>query len=196
MSLRLTLVSHAATAATRQVAFPADEPLDPRSADKAAALEGALGRVDAAWTSPALRAVQTATALGLDAALDPALADLNMPRWSGRSLADIEASDATGLLQWATDPTASPHGGESVEDLLERVTTWLDGIAGRDGRLVAVTHAALIRAAIIITLDANPRSFWRIDVEPLRFATFLRRSGHWTLSAFRSKDVQGSMACR
>lgn len=189
MSLRLTLVSHAATAAMRQVVFPVNEPLDPRSANKVAALAGALGRVDAAWTSPALRAVQTATALGLDAALDPALADLYMPRWSGRSLAEVEASDAAGLLQWATDPTASPHGGESVKDLLERVMTWLETITGHNGRLVAVTHAALIRAAIIIALDASPKSFWRIDVEPLRFTTFLRRSGHWTLSAFSSKNA-------
>ncbi len=188
MSLRLTFVAHAATAATRQAAFPADEPLEPLGARKAAALAEALGRVDAAWTSPALRAVQTAVALGLDATADAALADIDMPRWAGRSLAEIQASDAAGLSRWMTDPAASPHGGESVTDLLGRVESWLDSMRHHDGRVLAVTHPSVIRAAVIVALDADPGSFWRVDVEPLYLATFLGRSRRWTLRGLHPGD--------
>ena len=66
MNVRLILISHASTSAVREVAFPADEPIDPQGQAKASALAGELRRVDAAWTSPALRATQTATALGLE----------------------------------------------------------------------------------------------------------------------------------
>ncbi len=182
MSRRLTLVAHAATEATRRATFPTDEPLEPLGAAKAAALADRLGRVDAAWTSPARRAVQTAIALGLGATVDPALADIDLALWAGRSLAEIEASDAAGLHAWSTDPDAAPHGGESIERLLRRVRGWLDERASDAGRVVAVTHAAVIRAAVVVALDADPGAFWRIDVEPLCFAGFRSRGGRW---AFR-----------
>ena len=181
MSLRLVLVAHAATRATRQAAFPTDEPLEPSGAAKAAALAGTLGRVDVALTSPALRAVQTAAALGLDAEIDPALMDIDLRFWAGRSIAEVEASDAVGLARWMLDPAAVPHGGESVVDLLARVASWMDGMGGREGRVVAVTHAAFIRAAILTVLDAEAGAFWRVDVEPLGLATLLHSGSHWTL---------------
>ncbi len=180
MSRRLTLVAHAATEATRQAAFPTDETLEPSGAAKAAALAGTLGRVDAAWTSPARRAVQTAAALGLEATADPALADIDLALWAGRSLAEIEAADAAGLKRWTNDPAAAPHGGESVDHLLRRVRRWLDERASDPGHVVAVTHAAVIRAAVVVALDAAPAAFWRIDVEPLCFASFRSRGGRWT----------------
>ena len=66
-------ICHASTSAVREVAFPVDEPIDPQGQAKAAALAGALRRVDAASTSPALRAKQTAAALQLEATVDAAL---------------------------------------------------------------------------------------------------------------------------
>lgn len=181
MSLRLTLIAHAATAATRAAAFPLDEPLTPGDYAKASAAAAHVGPVDAAWTSPALRAVQTAQALHLDAAIDPLLADIDLRDWAGKSLAELEATGAEALALWMEDPGAAPHSGESVTRLLARVSGWLDTLHNSDGRIVAVTHAAVIRAAAVLTLDANPRSFWRIDVAPLSFSKFHAQGGRWTL---------------
>ena len=181
MSLRLTLVSHAATQAMRQAAFPIDEPLEPLGAAKAAGFAAGLGRVDTAWTSPALRAVQTAAALGLRATADPALADIDLRRWAGRSLAEIEAADPAGLRTWSADPTAAPHGGESVERLLQRATRWLEVRARDRGRVLAVTHAAFVRAVLVAVLGADAGAFWRIDVEPLCFVALQGRGGRWTI---------------
>ncbi|QAY95458.1 histidine phosphatase family protein [Methylovirgula ligni] len=180
MSLRLTLIAHAATAATRAAAFPLDEPLTPGDYAKASAAAH-VGPVDAAWTSPALRAVQTAQALHLDAAIDPRLADIDLRDWAGKSLAGLEATDAEALALWMADPGAAPHGGESVTRLLARVAGWLDTLRSSDGRIVAVTHAAVIRAAAVLALDANPKSFWRIDIAPLSFSRFHAQGGRWTL---------------
>ena len=48
-------------------------------------------------------------------------------------------------------------------------------------RLVAVTHPAVIRAAILVTLDSPPKSFWRIDIGPAS-RTVMHLRGHvWTL---------------
>ncbi|MCB8876073.1 histidine phosphatase family protein [Acidisoma silvae] len=180
-SLRLTLIANAATAATRQAAFPLDEGLESQGLAKATALAVSLGRVDGAWTGPARRARQTAEALGLQAAVDPALADIDLGRWAGRSLAEIAAEDPQGLGLWTSDPDAAPHDGESVTRLLARVGSWLEAAQPSQGRIVAVTHAAVIRAAMIIILDANPRAFWRIDVEPLACARLQATAGRWTL---------------
>jgi len=49
------------------------------------------------------------------------------------------------------------------------------------GHTVAVTHAAVVRAAVVVTLGAPPAGFWRIDVAPLT-ATLLRGGpGRWTV---------------
>ena len=93
MSARLILICHASTAAVRTASFPVDEPLEPQGQAKASALAGAhppeLRRVDAAWTSPALRARQTAAALHLTATVDHMLGDIDLGRWAGRSLAEF-----------------------------------------------------------------------------------------------------------
>ncbi len=187
MSLRLTFIAHGATKATRAALFPRDEPLEAASAAKATALAPRMGRAEAAWTSPALRAVQTAEALGLAANVDPLLADIDLGDWAGKSLAELEAADAAGLAQWISDPAAAPHGGESVTHLLTRIANWLDKIGNSDGRIIAVTHASVIRAAAIVALDANPKSFWLIDIAPLSFSRFQARGGRWTLQCLNAE---------
>ena len=193
MSLRLTLISHAATEATRAAAFPLDEPLEPQGLARAAVLARDMGRVDAAWTSPALRALQTAEALGLDASVDPALADIDVGHWAGKSLADVEASDPVGLGRWMDDPGSAPHGGESIEGLLRRVARWLDTAAGGTGRIVAVTHAAVIRAAIIHAIHAGPTSFWNIDVAPLCRVEFRSDGERWVLRSLDNSIPKSRM---
>jgi broad specificity phosphatase PhoE len=179
--LRLTFIAHGATLATRTARFPNDEPLEPASLVKAVALGPRLDRVDAAWTSPALRAVQTADALGLSAKIDSRLADIGLGHWAGKTLDDVGADDQAGLARWMEDPAAAPHGGESVSHLLTRLAEWLADNGDRDGRFVAVTHSAVIRAAAIVALDADPRSFWRIDIAPLSCSRFDARSGRWSV---------------
>jgi broad specificity phosphatase PhoE len=181
MSVILTLICHAATHAVRDAAFPADEPLDPQGLAKATALAADIRRVDAVWTGPALRARQTAAALGLKATVDPALSDLDYGTWAGRSLADIETATPGSMAVWTTDCSAAPQGGESIVELLARVAPWLATVGQANGRVVAVTHATVIRAAIVLALDANPVSFWRIDVAPLCRVRLRAKSGRWTL---------------
>jgi broad specificity phosphatase PhoE len=183
VSVRLTLISHASTSAVREVTFPADEPIDPSGQAKASALAKELRRVDAAWTSPALRARQTAEALQLEATVDPALKDVDLGCWTGRSFADVLAAEPDAVAAWTSESDAAPHGGESVVVLLERVARWLDGLKQADERVVAVTHPAVIRAAIVLGIDAKPMSFWRIDIAPLCRVSLRGNANHWTLGS-------------
>jgi broad specificity phosphatase PhoE len=186
MSGRLTLICHASTAAIRAAAFPLDEPLDAQGEAQAAILAGRLGRFDAAWTGPSLRTRQTAEALQLTAAIEPALRDIDLGRWAGASLTEIAAAEPDAVEAWTADPAAAPHGGETIIGLLERVRPWLDSHAHDRGRGIAVTHAAVIRAAIILAIDASPRSFWRIDIGPLCRVDLRGHAGVWTLRAINA----------
>jgi broad specificity phosphatase PhoE len=178
---RLTLIRHAPSEATRRSAFPLDESLDPRGVDEARALAPRVGRFDAIWSSPAARARETAKALGLTATVAAELDECDFGSWRGRTLADLHAEDPAAVAAWMEDPAAAPHGGESLLALLERVRGWLEAHADDGSRTVAVTHAGVIRAAVVCALDASPLAFWRLDVAPLSRTVLHAHDGRWTV---------------
>ena len=180
---RLTLIRHAPSEATRRSAFPLDEPLDARALEEARALAPHLNRSDAAWTGPAARARQTAEALGLAATVAPELDECDFGAWRGRTLADLDDEDPIAVAAWIEDPAAAPHGGESLLAVLDRVRGWLDAHAHDGARIVAVTHAGPIRAALVCALDAPPHAFWRFDVAPLSRTVLHAHDGRWTVRA-------------
>ena len=70
MTTRLHLLSCAATAAARSLAFSSDEPLDDVGRQSLARV-AQLPSADIVLRSPARAALETAQGLGLDAAIDP-----------------------------------------------------------------------------------------------------------------------------
>lgn len=175
--VRLTLVSHAMTDAMAAGRFPVDEPLNTlgqRQADTAID----LGPVDIALCGPEQRAVRTAELLGLRARTEPALADLDHGRWRGAVLGGVDPAE---LAVWLTEPDRAPHGGETIVALIGRVRAWLGTLTERPARVVAVTHPAVIRAAILTALDAPPKSFWRIDIGPVSRTVMHHRGQAWTV---------------
>ena len=175
--VRLTLVSHGMTDAMSAGRFPADEPLNALGLRQAGAVSD-LGVPEFVLCGPERRTRQTAEVLGLDATPDPLLADLDVGGWRGASLDEIDPDE---LAVWATDADAAPHGAESVSALLARVGRFMSSVTATPHRIVAVTHPAVVRAAILTALDAPPKSFWRIDIAPLSRTTLHHRGPGWTL---------------
>lgn len=195
MALRLTLVCHAGTDAQRAGRFPADEPIEAAGVAAAAMASSRLGRVDRALTSPALRARQTAEAMGLPADIEPALRDVDYGRWRGQSLMALQAADPEATARALSDPDAAPHGGETLRAVLARVAAWLETERCRAGRIVAVTHPAVIRAAIIQAIGATPAAFPHLDVAPLAFVA-LTFNGRWRLHMTGPEPAPGKAAGR
>ncbi len=186
MPPRLTLIANAPTPAVRTSAFPLDEGLDEKGREDASAMANEFRNASAILSSPAKRALETAVALGLDVKIDDALRDLDLGRWGGHTLTSIATSEADGLASWLSDPSAAPHGGESVEELFARISVWLQAISARDGRIVAITHPAVIRVAILAAIHASPSSFWNIDVAPLGVVELTSNGRRWALKSLRS----------
>lgn len=182
---QLLLVRHAQTRATQRAAFGADEPLledAPAHAD-AAALRSALPSDAHALCSPALRCRQTATALGLAPAIEPALAECDFGEWEGRTFAEVQAATPQLVAGWLGDPDAAPHGGESLTTFAARVGRWLDAVArsGPDAT-VAVSHAGVVKALVVHALGAPLRAFWRIEIAPLSLTELRAHDGEWSVA--------------
>ena len=180
---RLLLVRQASTRATRTACFGAEDPLDARGRAAAAALKGRLPNRGEALASPCLSAFQTASLAGFaPVRIEPALADCDYGRWTGRPLADVERDDPDGVAAWLSDPDAAPHGGESLRGLLTRVAAWLDSEVERDGLVVAVVPAFVVKAAVVHALDAPATALWRLDVTPAAVTELHGRAGRWTVA--------------
>lgn len=192
MTVRLTLLC-AAVSTEHDVRF-GDTPLDERALREARAVAGSLPTATAWYTAPSQRCRQTAQALGLDAvAVEPALRDMGMGNWQGRTLGEIAAGEGAALAAWMSDPEAAPHGGESVADVCHRIAVWLDALPADAGRVLAVVEQAVARAAVVQVLGAPQRSFWRIDVAPLSAFRLTGRDGRWNLrmGAVSTAPVEG-----
>lgn len=181
MTARLLLISHASTDAVRKSTFPVDEVLDQHGRTDAAALAGHLPRADRFWTSPELRTRQTAEALLVSASVQPMLRDCDYGKWSGQTFDDVYAQDPEAATAWLRDVGATPHGGELILSLMQRVAEWLAEKQTQHQQSIVVTHATIIRAAIIHAIEATPQSFWRIDIAPLSMTRLSGANGRWNL---------------
>jgi broad specificity phosphatase PhoE len=176
MTTRVELICHAATAATRHTAFPGDEPLP------VTGTAGPLPRIHRALSGPELRCRQTAEMLGLEPEIDERLRECDYGTWRGRTLEELTGAEPDAVQAWLGDPGATPHGGESIVDLIARVGAWLDGLPDTGRRIGVVTHPSVIRAVLVHVLRAAPESFWRIDIAPLSRTSLAVGRGVWTLT--------------
>ncbi len=183
MLVRLTMVCCGLTAGSRRGFFPADEPLEDAAYVGVTALAGCLSAVDRAWTSPALRARQTTEALGLEALASFALKDQDFGAWAGKAFEDVERAQPDATNAWLVDPDTAPPDGEAFSDVAVRVADLFDRLVAEPGHTVAVTHPAVVRAAILHVLRAPLSGFQFIDVEPLSLADFRSDGARWVLRA-------------
>ncbi len=146
----MLLVRHPGTPATRAPVVPADEPADAPVLD----LTRWVGRGGHIATSPARRC----TVPG--ALIEPRLGPWDLGTWTGRPWHELD------LESWRADPSYNAHGGESLIALLARVRALLDEWHTTAGRVAAVTHAAVIKAAVVHALRAPIEAMWKLDVAP------------------------------
>lgn len=158
----------------RETRFPTDEALIEKLP------QIAFPRADFVFVAPEIRTRQTAGERPTE--IDEQLRDLDCGRFAGKKFDEVEEAD---LVRWLTDPYSAPHGGESVAELCDRAATWLEKCSRHPGRIVAVTHPAVVRAVIVTALKAPLETFWRIDVRPLSQTRFRYRNG-WTVTVGES----------
>lgn len=109
------------------------------------------------FSSPLLRARQTAKAMGLEnPILDDRLMEQHWGRWEGMSLqaiTDRHGKDA--FLRAGRKEQFRPPGGESTAELMARLSAFLSEVARQDGDAIAVTHMGVLRAAYTLATGWN-----------------------------------------
>ncbi|MFK0157995.1 histidine phosphatase family protein [Streptomyces sp. NPDC090493] len=178
MSIHLTLLCAPGGDATLDPRL-GDAVLSERDLRLAGAAREVLSLRGRAVRAPSTRCSQTADAVGLSAAPEPMLRDLDVGGWRGRTVDEVAAADPAGFSAWLTDPDAAPHGGESVRGLCRRSADWLSSVAPGTGHMVVITEAAVVRAALIHALAMPARAFWHLSVPPLETVFLTWRGGWW-----------------
>ncbi|WP_405719651.1 histidine phosphatase family protein [Streptomyces sp. NBC_00046] len=185
MPVQVMLISPALNAALREARFDGDAPLDAAGIRRAGAVADALPAADRYLRGPSERCAGTADALGLTAGPEPAVRGWDMGRWSGRRLAEVSTAEPAAVSAWLTDPSAAPHGGESLLAFCSRAGRWLEAVesarGGEGHRVLGVVEPAVVRAVVVGALALPVEAFWRLDVAPLTLTALSGRSGRWNL---------------
>jgi broad specificity phosphatase PhoE len=131
----------------------------------------APGTLDALYTSPVQRCRETAAPLaaacGVQLTLLPEAEEVDFGTWTGSRFAALEDDPRWHAWNHSRDTAAAP-GGESMVAVRARVAALLDGMRQRhpEGRVALVSHAEIIRTAILQILGLPLQAFERLEVSP------------------------------
>jgi probable phosphoglycerate mutase len=121
----------------------------------------------ALWSSPLLRAIETADAvaarLGLERRDDARLMETDAGDWTNRSFADVSAEAPELFAAFvAADPGFAFPGGESFVEQEHRVAAALADIERDQLPALVVCHGMVIRAALASRAGAGGQRFSRV----------------------------------
>ncbi len=127
-------------------------------------------KIDAVYTSPVLRAVETAEHLrdGRRMSLRHAheMAEIDYGRWIGKTFEEVIPEKAFRVYH-KTPRKAQAPGGEHMKDVYRRTIRFIETIRRRHkkGRIAVVSHADVIKTVLVhyLGMDYNHLLKFRID---------------------------------
>lgn len=183
--LTLVLVRHGHTAATERDLISGGDGNDPALSGlgeqdaKAASLAigpllefHGLSAPSAILHSPMLRTTQTAQAIGLQLGVslrpDARLREVSFGSWDGLEMTTLEAEHSNSISGWRGSMSATPPGGESIEDLKGRIAPLLDELLSQfEGQtVVLVSHMMPIRTVTAMSLPGSESIYWSYNFSP------------------------------
>ncbi|MDR4306596.1 histidine phosphatase family protein [Chelatococcus sambhunathii] len=193
MTHRLTLIC---AVRAKRPCFPGGEAADDAGPAIDVTPEWRVLQADRYWRAPDGLARRTAEWFGVDALVSDGLAEIDYGAWRGRALDDVARDEPDAFKVWLTDPTASPHGGESFSDLLSRVGGWLGANQSLSGHSVAIASASVVNACVLASLGAPATAFFRIDAEPLSLSKLVSDGRRWSVRSLNGRPAGRSRGDR
>jgi broad specificity phosphatase PhoE len=173
---RFFLVRHGEASGNRELRYlgASDVALTDRGREQARRLAQALRRfpLAALYTSPLVRAKETAQAIAVETGLGVQVhADLregDFGAWELLTRAEVLARDARHLAAWEAGAAIAPPQGESLADIRGRVVACARALALRHaGETVAlVSHVGPIKALVCAALGLPPAGAMRLWLDP------------------------------
>lgn len=173
--LAVLLIRHGRTplnAAHRFCGGRSDPPLDDEGRRQAAELAARLAEapIERVFSSPQLRARETAAALGRELTLLEGLRELDQGELEGREIHPALNEHAEFFRKWKRDPTyIAVPGGENMDQLALRTMAAMDGLLDvldarprvRRAQLVAVVGHQMAHGAFVCRALAKPLREWQ-----------------------------------
>jgi broad specificity phosphatase PhoE len=104
---------------------------------------------------------------------EPRLREMHFGDWEGKYWAELEREDGDFDGEWSDEwTTIRAPGGESFDDVIERVAAWLDALPLTGGDFLVVAHAGSIRAAAVVLLGIPPARAFSLTVDHAHVSTF------------------------
>lgn len=187
---RLLLLRHGQTELSVQRRYsgrgnPPLTELGQEQAARAAKMLAAKGDISAVLTSPLSRARDTAeaaaTALGAPLTVLDGLIETDFGDWEGLSFLEAAERDPELHGRWLGDPSLPAPGGESFDQVRERVDAVRRDLVGLypGANLVVVSHVTPIKTLLQLALGVGPSLLYRLhlDLASLSIAEFYPDGG-------------------
>ena len=147
-------------------------------------------KIDAAYSSPLSRAVETAEIIVCHHALTvrklEGLSDLNYGDWQGLPLAEVKEKYSDLYRQWETMPETVrfPHG-ETLEEVRVRALAAVDEVLLRhpDRKILLVAHRVVNKVLIASFIGLDNSHFWRIGQDTTAVNRFDKVGPIWNILA-------------
>ncbi len=146
-------------------------------------------KVDAIYSSPISRAVQTAEkiagVLGLKILLHPGITDMSFGDWEGRPIKEVEGSDADRFRLWRERPDLlKVPGGERLDEVRTRAMAALEEViqTHAHGTVIMVSHRVVTKVLICAILGLDDSHFWQIDQDATAINLVRYKDGKYALS--------------
>ena len=143
-----------------------------REQAKSAARSLALDAPFALYSSPLLRAMQTAQAIGSHSGVQPieidGLAEMDVGEFEGLSGRELRDRFPEVMRMWDRDPASTVMpGGECLRDVQDRAWSAVTRLAERheSDTVVAVTHNFTINAIVCAALDMPLNNFRKLRID-------------------------------
>lgn len=145
-------------------------------------------RIEAIYSSPLKRALQTAAAVAdyhqLDVETAAELIDIDYGRWQGLPQEEIKEKYRGLYDQWNSHPElAAIPDGESLNAVRERAITVIHRIVAEyQGTVLLVSHRVINKVLICALLGLDNSHFWQIRQDTCGITTFYHENERFILT--------------
>jgi broad specificity phosphatase PhoE len=146
-------------------------------------------KIDAIYSSPLSRAMQTAQRIGqfhhLEVEPLNEMIDMSFGKWEGKSLKEVQEKDEERYTLWREEPhRVKLPGGESLDEVRIRTMAALEElIRNHPGKtLVLVSHRVINKVLICGILGIDNSHFWQIGQDTTAINLIQFKNGRYVLS--------------
>lgn len=146
-------------------------------------------QIDAVYSSPLKRALETATAVACHHALKVdivnGLIDFDYGEWQGLSQPEVKEKFRELHAAWMSHPEkVRMPAGESLEDVRRRAAGVVDKVVERygQGSVLLVSHRVVNKVLICALLGLDNSHFWNIRLDTCGITSFIYDEGRFILA--------------